>query len=185
MDALQLLKQDHDKVRQLFDQFRSASDAENATMEDLAKEIFHELEVHTSIEERVFYPAVRDAGGGELDDLTDESNEEHHVVDLLIGEVKGMSPADDRFKAKMTVMMENVEHHAAEEEDEMFPKVRDLLGSDRLQQLGEELQQEKQKIAAASIPKSELYDKAAEEGVEGRSRMSKEELGEAVSENDQ
>lgn len=186
MDALQLLKQDHDKVRGLFEQFRSAGDSEDASkMEEVAMEIFHELEVHTTIEERVFYPAVRDAGGGDLDDLTDESNEEHHVVDLLIEEVKGMSPSDDRFKAKMTVMMENVEHHASEEEDEMFPKVRDLMDSDRLQQLGSDLEQEKQKIASESMSKGELYDKAADQGVEGRSQMSKDELAQAVSEADE
>lgn len=183
MDALQVLKQDHDKVRGLFEEFRTAADADDgAKMGELASQIFHELEVHTTIEERVFYPAVRDAGGGELDELTDESNEEHHVVDLLIEEVKSLSPSDDRFKAKMTVMMENVEHHASEEEDEMFPEVRELMDATRLQELGQELTAEKGRVESESKSKSELYEQAKEQDIPGRSDMSKEELQQAVSE---
>ncbi len=182
MDALQVLKQDHDKTKDLFEQFRSAAENENsAEMEELASQIFHELEVHTTIEERVFYPAVRDAGGGELDDLTDESNEEHHVVDLLIAEVKKMSPSDDRFKAKMTVMIENVEHHMSEEEEQMFPKVRELIDENRLQQLGTELEEEKGRAKSDSKSKSELYAEAQKQDVPGRSDMSKEELEDALS----
>lgn len=183
MDALQLLRQDHDKVRGLFTEFRSAAESDQSDqMDQLATQIFHELEVHTTIEERVFYPAVRDAGGGDLDELTDESNEEHHVVDLLIEEVKALSSSDDAFKAKMTVMMENVEHHATEEEDEMFPKVRDLMDESRLQELGSELEAEKGRVEAESKTKSELYEKAKDQDIPGRSDMSKEELQEAVSE---
>ncbi len=185
MDALQLLKQDHDKVRSLFEDFRSAADADDGSrMDELAGQILHELEVHTAIEERVFYPAVRDAGGGDLDDLTDESNEEHHVVELLIEEVKSISSSDDRFKAKMTVMIESVEHHASEEEDEMFPRVRDLMGQDRLDQLGQELEAEKSQVEADSMSKSQLYEAARDQDIEGRSTMSKEELAEAVSDED-
>lgn len=181
MDALTLLKEDHDTVRSMFEQFRTAAEnGDQSKIKDLAGQIFHELEVHTEIEERIFYPAVRDAGGGELDDLTDESNEEHHVVDLLIAEVRGMSPSDDRFKAKMTVMMENVEHHAKEEEDEMFPKVRELMDESRLQDLGAQLQEEKQKLQSQSKSREELYEEAKTQGVEGRSDMTKEELAEAV-----
>lgn len=181
MDALQLLKLDHDKVRSLFKDFRAASQSEDTQkMKDLAEEIFRELEVHTAIEERVFYPAVMEAGGGDLDELTHESNEEHHVVDLIMEEVRGIPASDERFKAKMTVMIENVEHHAKEEEDEMFPKVRDLMGVDELEELGRRLEEEKGRVKMGSKSKEELYRVAKEKGIEGRSQMSKEELAEAV-----
>ena len=86
-------------------------------MAELVGEIFHELEVHTAIGEEVFYPMIHDAGGQDLTEHTDESYEEHHVVDVLMEEIRGLSADDPSFKAKMTVLMENVEHHASEEED--------------------------------------------------------------------
>lgn len=186
MDALQLLKEDHQKVRGLFNEFRSAAEADDAKkMEDLKESIFTELDTHTAIEERVFYPAVRRAGGGKLDDLTDESKEEHHVVDLLIEEVRSLSSSDNQFKAKMKVMMENVEHHASEEENKMFPKVRDLMDAQQLEQLGVELEEEKSKVKSESTSRDELYQAAKEQGVEGRSSMDKEELAQAVSDEQQ
>ena len=114
MDGLELLRQDHDRVRTLFTSFREAADAEDGTqMAELVGEIFHELEVHTAIEEEVFYPMIHDAGGQDLTEHTDESYEEHHVVDVLMEEIRGLSADDPSFKAKMTVLMENVEHHAS------------------------------------------------------------------------
>ena len=83
MDALAVLKSDHDKVRKLFMEFRAAAEAkDNEKLADVTAKIFDELETHTVIEERVFYPEVKKAGGAELEDLTAESNEEHHVVDV-------------------------------------------------------------------------------------------------------
>jgi hemerythrin superfamily protein len=181
MDALELLTSDHDEVRGMFESFRSAHESEDAeAMGRLSAQIFQELEVHTAIEEEVFYPAVRDAGGGELNELTDESKEEHHVVDLLMAEIRSLDPSDDAFAAKMTVLMENVEHHAGEEEDEMFPEVRKLMSEDRLQELGAELETAKRRHQQASSTKEELYEKASEMGIEGRSSMTKDELAEAV-----
>src|SRR5690606_19025326 len=130
MDALELLKSDHDKVRGLFNDFRSAAEQDDAArMGELCSEVFNELTVHTSIEEEIFYPAVREAGGEELNEQTDESWEEHHVVDVLMEEIRALDPGDAAFKAKMTVLMENVEHHAQEEEDAMFPQVRELTSN--------------------------------------------------------
>ena len=185
MDALELLKSDHDEVRGMFEEFRSAHEAEDtAAMGEICRRVFAELEVHTAIEEEVFYPAVREAGGGELDELTDESKEEHHVVDVLMEEITSLDPADDAFAAKMTVLMENVEHHAGEEEDEMFPEVRELLSEERLRTLGEELEEAKRRHRLSAASRDELYEKASELGVEGRSAMNKEQLAEAVGEQD-
>lgn len=181
MDGLELLRQDHDRVRTLFTSFREAADAEDGTqMAELVGEIFHELEVHTAIEEEVFYPMIHDAGGQDLTDHTDESYEEHHVVDVLMEEIRGLSADDPSFKAKMTVLMENVEHHASEEEDEMFPQVRELFSQDQLEQLGEELQAAKTRHETAATTKEDLLEQAREMDIEGRSSMTKDQLAEEI-----
>ena len=124
MDSLMLLTADHNRVRGLFTRFRDAQEKDDVdAMRALAEQIITELEVHTRIEEEIFYPEVRQ-GSGELDETVAEGIEEHHVVDVLIDEVRQLTPGDEAWVAKMTVMMENVEHHASEEEDEMFPDVR-------------------------------------------------------------
>ncbi len=140
MDAIELLTADHNEVRQLFEQFRQAHEAEDMErMKQLQQEIFSELETHTRIEEDIFYPAVREAGGEELDESVDEGVQEHHVVKVLMREVEDVS-GEDTFIAKMKVLMENVEHHAEEEETDMFPDLREKMGQQRLDELGAELE---------------------------------------------
>ena len=140
MDAIQLLKADHDEVRSLFEQFRQAHEAEDsARMKELQKQIFSELETHTRIEEDIFYPAVRDADEEELGETVDEGVQEHHVVKVLMREIEDVS-GDETFESKMTVLIENVEHHAEEEEQEMFPELRTKMGEPRLQELGAEME---------------------------------------------
>lgn len=181
MDALQVLKADHDKVRDLFMRFRAAeSDGDTSLMAEVTSEIFTELEVHTAIEERIFYPAVQKAGGSELEDLTAESNEEHHVVDLLMAEVRELSPSDDAYAAKMKVLIENVEHHAGEEESEMFPEVRNLFDEDELARLGAELQREKHIVQVEKMSVEDLRRAARHLEVEGHSQMDRDALTSAV-----
>lgn len=181
MDGLELLKSDHDKVRGLFQQFRSASEDDDATrMNELCQEIFHELEVHTAIEEEIFYPAVKDRGGEELIEDTDESVEEHHVVDVLMGEIRQLDPTDAAFKAKMTVLIENVEHHAQEEEEEMFPQVRELMSEDDLQTLGQDLYEAKTRKELSGASKEQLQQQAQDMDIEGRSSMTKDQLAKEI-----
>jgi hemerythrin superfamily protein len=140
MDAIALLTADHNEVRDLFAQFRQAHEAEDmARMKELQQEIFSELETHTRIEEDIFYPAVREVDEEELTETVDEGVQEHHVVKVLMREIESVS-GDDTFQAKMKVLMENVEHHAEEEESEMFPDVREKMSQERLEELGAELQ---------------------------------------------
>ncbi|MFP5578115.1 MAG: hemerythrin domain-containing protein [Acidimicrobiia bacterium] len=140
MDAIKLLTEDHDEVRALFDQFRQAQEAEDMDrMKELQQKIFSELEAHTRIEEDIFYPAVREADEDELGDAVAEGVQEHHVVKLLMREIESVS-GEETYIAKMKVLMENVEHHAEEEETEMFPEVRERMGEPRLQELGAELE---------------------------------------------
>lgn len=181
MDAIAVLKADHDKARDLFMQFRAAAKEDDATkLADVTAQIFDELETHTTIEERVFYPAIAEAGGAELSDLTAESHEEHHVVDVLMAEVKQLAPTDEAYVPKMTVLIENVEHHAKEEESEMFPQVRNLFSQEKLDELGAELEREKHVVKVERMSVDELRTAAAQLEIDGRSDMNRSELASAV-----
>ena len=143
-DAIVLLKQDHVEIRKLFREFQSAG--ENATKRKgaIVERILEELTVHTYLENECMYPEVRKL----LPDLEDdvlESYEEHHVADVLCAELAAMSPEDEHFDAKTTVLIENVTHHIEEEEQEWFPKVREGLGRKQLQEIGARLLELKQK----------------------------------------
>jgi len=140
VDALTLLKQDHQEVEALFKRFESAGRNALRRKEDLRDAIIEALSRHAGIEETVFYPAVREQVRG-TESTVLESLEEHHVVKLVLREVEDMDPSDERFVAKMTVMMENVRHHVKEEEREMFPKVRRAIPRARLVEIGEALQE--------------------------------------------
>ncbi|MEU3186259.1 hemerythrin domain-containing protein [Streptomyces sp. NPDC006923] len=138
MDAIVLLKDDHKTVEKLFKEFEKAGENAHKTKKRIADKVIEELTVHTWIEEEVFYPAARKAVPETADHVL-ESVEEHHVVLWMLSELAGLDPADERFDAKMTVLMENVRHHVEEEEQEWFPEVRAALGRNRLVELGEEL----------------------------------------------
>jgi hemerythrin superfamily protein len=180
MNAVDLLIQDHQVVRGLFQQFQSAQeDEDDDRMAEIAAEAFDELEVHTTIEEEIFYPAVRERVE-DMEETVDEGVQEHHVVDVLMNEMRDLEPGSDDWVAKMTVLIENVEHHADEEEQEMFPDVREQLGEERLDELGQELEERQRSAKADLSTKAELYRKAQELDIEGRSEMTKAELAEAV-----
>lgn len=150
MEAIELLTADHDELRGMFEQFKNAAgQGDTAAMERLRSEIVTELEVHTAIEEEVLYPQVEQAIS-QAKELVDESEEEHHVIDGIIAELKGMGTDDEHFQAKMTVLIENVEHHAKEEEDELFPMVREHFGPERLRRMGAELAAAKERHKATA-----------------------------------
>jgi hemerythrin superfamily protein len=136
-DAIVLLKKDHKEVRALFKDFQSPK-ATTAQKGKIVKKIIELLTVHTYIENEVMYPEVRKLLP-ELEDDVLESYEEHHVADVLVMELSMMRPSDERFDAKTTVLIENVQHHMEEEEQDWFPKVRDGLGRKALQEMGEQL----------------------------------------------
>lgn len=151
MDAITLLKQDHKTVEKLFKQFEKAT--RSAQQRKLAQQVVKELSVHAAIEEMVFYPAVRDRLP-DAEDMVLESLEEHHVAKWVLSEVEDMKPDHERFKAKMTVLIETVRHHVEEEESELFPQVRKALGRKELAEVGEALEKAKKTAPTRPHPRA-------------------------------
>jgi hemerythrin superfamily protein len=149
MDAITLLKDDHRTVKGLFRKFEQAGDRAYATKQKLVEQITEELSVHAAIEEQIFYPSVRQAIEEAEGDVL-ESLEEHHIVKWTLSELEGMDPKDERYDAKVTVLIESVRHHIGEEEGDMFPKVRKALSRTQLAELGDLM--ERAKLAAPKRP---------------------------------
>jgi hemerythrin-like domain-containing protein len=143
-DAIVLLKNDHKDILKAFKDFEKAGENARAAKGKLVDKMIELLTVHTYIENEVMYPRVRELLP-ELEDDVLESYEEHHVADVLVVELSMMKPADERFTAKTTVLIENVRHHIEEEEQEWFPQVRKGLGRKALQEIGGELETARKK----------------------------------------
>ena len=157
MDAITLLRHDHEQVEQLFRQFEKLTERAHRSKEKIVAKVIRELAIHSAIEEMLFYPAVRTAALKanvrtlkQAGDTVLESLEEHHLVKWTLTELEKMKPEDERYDAKFTVLMESVRHHVEEEQDELFPKARRLLGQDMLEELGERM--EKAKKVAPTRP---------------------------------
>ena len=136
MKATSLLKKQHQEVKGLFRKIDKAEDG--SSRQELMTQIIEKLTVHSTIEEEIFYPAVRGLGSQKAEDIILEALEEHHVVKLVLEELPNVDPEDEHFSAKMTVLSELVEHHADEEEDEMFV-LATKLGDAELESLGAQL----------------------------------------------
>ena len=144
MDAITMLKTDHDEMKQLLKRLEETTgrDGDAKTRERLFATIKGELTVHEIIEEEIFYPELK--GHPKAKDLVLEGYQEHHVVDLLMGELESLSVEDETWGAKAQVMQENIEHHIAEEEDEMFKVARQVFEADELDALGDRMEQRRQ-----------------------------------------
>jgi hemerythrin superfamily protein len=147
-DAVALIKADHRKVEQLFKEFEEAGDRAYKTKRRLVEEIIRELEVHATLEEESYYPAVAAKAKKDGKELVAEAVEEHHVVKVLRGELADLPAEDDAFDAKVSVLIENVRHHVEEEESELLPQSQELLGADELARLGEEMAARKRQLGA-------------------------------------
>jgi hemerythrin-like domain-containing protein len=143
-DAIVLLKDEHKEIRKAFRAFEKAGHDAHVTKGRLVDRIIELLTVHTYLENEVMYPRVRELLPEVEDDVL-ESYEEHHVADVLVLELSMMKPDDERFTAKATVLIENVEHHMEEEEQVWFPKVRSGLGRNQLQEIGAEMARKRAK----------------------------------------
>ena len=149
MNAFELLKADHKKVSGLFDQLEAATGKAKL---NVFNQIKSELELHTHIEEKIFYPALEKPEA--THDLTLEAYEEHKMVKTLLAELSGAKTANDDWQARAKVLRENVEHHVDEEENELFDKADDVLSDEEIEALGERMEAEKARQQGRSAPPS-------------------------------
>ena len=150
-DALEKLKSDHDAVKDLFDEYEDRKDDMSASEKKrMVSEICMELTIHAQIEEEIFYPAVRDVADEDLDELLDEAEVEHTGAKDLIAQLEGVSPEEELYDAKVSVLGEQIKHHAGEEEKEMFPKLKKTELD--LDALGQELTVRAEELKAGYKP---------------------------------
>lgn len=150
MDAITLLTNDHKKVRTLLGELADTTSRAEKTRTELLAKIALALKVHTTIEEEIFYPAFKEAGQKSDDDkMFFEAMEEHRAAgDLVLPDLLKTQVTTDKFGGRAKVLKELVEHHAGEEEKEMFPRARTLLGKEALVELGERMAARKQELMA-------------------------------------
>ena len=141
MDALTLLKRDHDKVKTILRELEPTTDRATKTRTELFERLKTELTVHEIVEEEIFYPTLKQHPKAK--EIVLEGYEEHGVVDTLMGELEDLSVEDETWGPKAKVMIENIEHHIEEEEGEMFSKARQVFDRDELEQLGKAMEQRK------------------------------------------
>jgi hemerythrin-like domain-containing protein len=139
--ATEMLKEDHDKVKKAFKEFEKMDRENSEAMRELVQTVCEDLKVHTTLEEEIFYPAVREAIDDE--DIMNEAQVEHETAKMLIEQLENMGADDPNFHATFTVLGEYVKHHIKEEEDEMLPAARktDLDFEDLAQRMKERKQE--------------------------------------------
>jgi hemerythrin-like domain-containing protein len=145
LTAIDLLKEDHDKVKKAFKEFEKMDRSDAETCRQLVRSVCDDLRVHTTLEEEIFYPAVREAI--EDEDIMNEATVEHETAKTLIEQLENMEPDDPNYYATFTVLGEYVLHHVKEEEGEMFPQAKKAKELD-LQALGEQLRTRKEELMA-------------------------------------
>lgn len=144
MNAFQLLKDDHQKVSGIFQQLEPTTERAEKTRTELFAKLKEELDIHTKVEESIFYPAIKQAA--QTREIVLEGFEEHHVIKMLLKELDSMPVDTEQWAAKLKVLQENVEHHVEEEEQEMFQKAREVLSEDDINRLGAEMEQMKEQL---------------------------------------
>ena len=144
MNAIELLKADHDKVKKLLNEADATTERAEKTRTELFATIKRELTVHEEIEEKIFYPALREHPKAK--DIVLEAYEEHNVVDTIMSELERTDVTDETWAAKFTVMKENLEHHIEEEEGEMFKQARAVFEPEEMTALGERMAQMKAQL---------------------------------------
>jgi len=186
MDCLDLLTADHNRVRGLFKRFKDAESSDDMeTMKLVTTKIVDELLIHMTIEEEIFYPAIKPESE-EVKDTVLEGVEEHHVAKELVDELSQMDPSAEEWPAKVKVLIEAVEHHADEEESDMFPPVRSKTSPEQRESLGTKLANRKVELGAPpmemalDLTKAELEELAKKQEIPGRSKMDKQELAATV-----
>jgi iron-sulfur cluster repair protein YtfE (RIC family) len=149
VDALTLLKDDHDKVKAMLDKLDKTTERAEVTRRDGLQALKQELTVHEAIEEEILYPALKEFA--KTRDIALEAYEEHHVVDTIMSELEQTPVSDETWGAKLTVMKENLEHHIEEEEDEMFRQARRVMDQSELSELGDRMAARKEELRSSMV----------------------------------
>lgn len=148
-NAIDLLTSDHEKVKNLLAELVDTTSRAKKTRRDLLEKIAQELKIHTQIEDEIFYPAFKKAGKKDDQPLLYEAKEEHRAVELLVlPDLEKTDPESEEFSGRAKVLKELVEHHAQEEESDMFPRVKELMDKEQLMTLGKLMQERKAALAA-------------------------------------
>ena len=154
MDAIKLLKEDHDRIKPLLAELKETTERAEKTRGELFSRIKQELTVHEIIEEEIFYPTLNEHPKAK--EIVLEGYEEHDVVSRLMGELDGMDATDERFGPKAKVMAENIEHHIEEEEGEMFKTARQVFDADELEELGDRMARRKETANGGAVRRGPL-----------------------------
>ena len=147
MNALDLLKQDHETVRELLDRLEKTTERAVKSRAEMLQKLQLELQIHTALEEEIFYPAYTQAGGKEEAVMAAEAKEEHRTVDsLVLPDLMNTDPGSIPFTGRLKVLKELLEHHIEEEEEELFPQAQKLLDKTRLDELGQAMKSRKDEL---------------------------------------
>ena len=156
MNAIDLLEADHERVKGILTQLSESTDRAIKKRTELLAKLEMEVTIHTRLEEEILYPAFKEAGGKDEAEMYYEAKEEHRTVDsLVLPDLKVTDPSTPEFAGRVKVVKELLEHHIEEEETEMFPQARKLLGKAQLEELGAQMEtmkaQYKKELSAANI----------------------------------
>lgn len=144
MNAINLLKADHEKVKGILAQLSESTDRATKKRTELLEKLEMEIMIHTQLEEQILYPAYKEAGGKDQEEMYYEAKEEHRTVDsLVLPDLKTTDPSTPEFSGRLKVVKELLQHHIEEEETEMFPQAKKLLGNAKLDELGKEMEEMK------------------------------------------
>ena len=146
MDPFEMLKEDHERVKSILAKLEKTTERAVKTRTELFAKLEQELRTHEEIEEKILYPALK--AHEKLKDIVLEGFQEHHVADLLLAEIEGVSVEGEVWGAKVKVLQESIEHHIEEEEEKMFPRAKKDFSSEQLQQLSERMQTLKKELQA-------------------------------------
>lgn len=151
MNAIELLTNDHQKVKKLLEDISNTTERAVKKRADLLKKIALELQVHTTLEEEIFYPAFKKAGSREELQMFHEAREEHRAVEsLVLPDLLKTDPGTVEFAGRVKVMKELLEHHIEEEEQEMFKNAKQLMSAQELTELGKQMAEQKAKLMKAA-----------------------------------
>ncbi|WP_404438566.1 hemerythrin domain-containing protein [Stutzerimonas chloritidismutans] len=152
MNAIDLLIEDHEKVKDILTRLTESTERAVKTRTELLQKLEMEVTIHTQLEEQILYPAFKEAGGKEELKMFYEAKEEHRAVDsLVLPDLKATDPASVEFSGRAKVCKELLEHHIEEEESEMFPTARELFDKAKLEAMGEQMSELRNRLKKDSV----------------------------------